>query len=158
MKFYESTLYHTHTSVPPPSRITSSSSPTFLPMSVVPNLPPHAASATPPLVRISPRPPSPLRCSACRLPATSLPTPPLPRLHYRGACNRPERPRNLATPPLAMNPLVTAGAPTMSSRNPRRAPFLSCLLQQRPCNRDRHPPSPTVYAFRAHPTALLKVT
>jgi hypothetical protein len=107
---------------------------------------PHATSTMTPLVRISSRPPSSLQCSAFRLLATSLPTPPLPRLHCRGSSNRPERLRNLATPPLAMNPQVTAGAPSAASQNPRHASFLPCLLQPRPCM--PHPPFSTTRCLR----------
>jgi hypothetical protein len=142
------------------------SSPTSLPTPHPHALPPHAASATPPLVRISSRPPSPLRCSAHHLLAISLPTLLLPRLHYRGACNRPEHLENLATPSLAMNPPVIAGTPTASGilargRSNRGLPKSTpcsrsrCICSNRVrAYRDRHSRPPAVYAFCAHPTAL----
>jgi hypothetical protein len=122
LKIYESTRYPTHFSLPPPFGPTPSLSPTSLPMPPHRALPPHGASSTPPLVRISPRPPSPLCRSARRIPATSLPTPPPPHLHYRGACNQPERLENLATPSLAMNPPVTTTTILARGRSNRGRP------------------------------------
>jgi hypothetical protein len=110
-----------HFSVLPPFGPTPSSLTSF-PTPPPRALPLHAASARP------------------DLPVTSLPTPPPPGLHYRGASNQPEHPRNLATPLLTMNPPVTAGAPTVASRNPCRAPFLPpCPCMPRP------PSSPARY-------------